>query len=42
MTPSGIDPGILSEHRGDRFEAHAAVDGLGGQGVAQLVGVDVQ
>ena len=32
----------VAEHRGDRFERHAAVDGLGGQGVAQLVGVDVR
>ena len=31
----------MAEHRGDRFQAHAAVDGLGGQGVPQLVGVDV-
>ena len=27
--------------RGDRLQAHAAVDGLGGQGVSQLVRVDV-
>ena len=33
--------GAVAEQRGDRFEAHAAVDGLGGEGVAQLVGVDV-
>jgi len=26
---------------GDGFQAPAAVDGLGGQGVAELVGVDV-
>ncbi len=31
----------MAEHGGDRFEAHAAVDGLGGEGVAELVGVDV-
>jgi hypothetical protein len=30
----------VPEEGGDRFEAHAAVDRLGGQGVAQLVGVD--
>jgi len=43
------DPGVHRGHRqvvmaeqgGDGFEAHAAVDGLGGQGVAQLVGVHV-
>ena len=32
---------VVAEQRGDRLEGHAAVDGLGGQGVAQLVGVDV-
>ena len=31
----------MPEEGGDRFEAHAAVDRLGGEGVAQLVGVDV-
>ena len=31
----------VAEHRGDRLQAHAAVDGLGGQGVPELVGVDV-
>ena len=31
----------MAEHGGDGFEAHTSVDGLGGQGVAQLVGVDV-
>jgi hypothetical protein len=43
------DPGVgeghaqaaMAEQGGDGFEAHPAVDGLGGQGVAQLVGVDV-
>ena len=30
----------MAEQRGDRFEAHAAVDGLGGERVAQLVGMD--
>ncbi|HVA75733.1 MAG TPA: hypothetical protein VNF71_14330, partial [Acidimicrobiales bacterium] len=30
----------MPEQGGDGFEAHASVDGLGGQGVAQLVGVD--
>jgi len=33
--------GAVPEQRGDCFEAHPAVDGLGGQGVAELVGVDV-
>ena len=33
--------GFVSEQRGDGVEAHAAVDGLGGQGVPQLVGGDV-
>ena len=31
----------MAEQGGDGVEAHAAVDGLGGQGVAQLVGGDV-
>jgi hypothetical protein len=31
----------VAEHGGDRFQAHAPVDRLGGQRVAQLVGVDV-
>ena len=31
----------MPEHRGDRLQAHAAVDGLGGQRVPELVGVDV-
>ena len=31
----------MAEQGGDRFQAHAAVDRLGGQGVAELVGVDV-
>jgi len=31
----------VTEHRGDRFQAHAAVDRLGGQRVPELVGVDV-
>jgi hypothetical protein len=31
----------MAEQLGDGFEAHAPVDGLGGQGVAQLVGTDV-
>ena len=30
----------MAEQSGDRFERHAAVDGLGGQGVAELVGGD--
>ena len=30
----------MAEERGDGFEAHASVDGLGGEGVAELVGVD--
>jgi hypothetical protein len=29
----------MAEQRGDRLQPHAPVDGLGGQGVAQLVGV---
>jgi hypothetical protein len=32
----------MAEHGGDRFQAHAAVDRLGGQGVPELVGVDVR
>ena len=32
--------GAVTEQRGDCFESHAAVDGLGGEGVAELVGVD--
>jgi hypothetical protein len=31
----------MAEHRGDRLQAHAAVDRLGGQGMPQLVGVEV-
>ena len=31
----------MTEHRRDRFEAHPAVDGLGGERVPQLVGMDV-
>ena len=31
----------VAEEGGDRLQAHAPVDGLGGQGVAELVGVDV-
>jgi hypothetical protein len=31
----------MAGHRGDRLQAHAAVDRLGGRGVPQLVGVDV-
>ena len=31
----------MTEEGGDGFEPHAAVDGLGGEGVAQLVGVNV-
>ena len=42
---AGVGEGHLhravAEQRGDGFEAHAAVDGLGGEGVAELVGVDV-
>jgi hypothetical protein len=30
----------VTEQRGDGFEAHPSVDGLGGQGVSELVGVD--
>jgi hypothetical protein len=41
----GVDHGhgerFVAEERRDRFEAHAPVDGLGGEGVAELVGVDV-
>ena len=32
----------VAQHRCDRLQAHAAVDRLGGQGVAQLVGMDVR
>ena len=32
---------VVAEHRGDGFQTHAPVGGLGGQGVAHLVGVDV-
>ena len=32
---------IMPEQRRDRFQAHAPVDRLGGQGVAQLVGMHV-
>ena len=43
------DPGVgeghphraVAEERGDGLEAHASVDGLGGEGMAELVGVDV-
>ena len=42
---AGVGEGHLhravSEQRGDRFEAHPTVDGLGGEGVAQLVGMGV-
>ena len=31
----------MAEEGGDRFDRHAPVDGLGGQGVAEFVGVDV-
>jgi len=31
----------VPEQRGDRFEGHAAVDRLGGEGVAELVGMGV-
>ena len=31
----------VTEQRGDRFESHAAVDRLGREGVAQLVGMDL-
>lgn len=31
----------VTQQRGDGFETHAAVDRLGGECVAQLVGVDV-
>jgi hypothetical protein len=33
--------GFVAEEGGDGFEAHTPVDGLGGEGVAELVGVDV-
>jgi len=32
----------MAEEGGDGFQAHPAVDRLGGQGVPQLVGVDVR
>jgi hypothetical protein len=42
---AGIDhghgQGLVAEQRSDGVETHAAVDGLGGQGVAELVGGDV-
>jgi hypothetical protein len=42
---AGVDEchleGAVTEQGGDGFEAHAAVDGLGGEGVAELVGVHV-
>jgi len=31
----------MAEQRSDRLETHAPVDGLGGEGVTQLVGVDL-
>ena len=31
----------VAEHRGDRLERHASVDRLGGEGMPELVGVDV-
>ena len=31
----------MPEESGDRFQAHPAVDRLSGQGVAELVGMDV-
>jgi hypothetical protein len=31
----------VSEQRGDRFEAHPTIDRLGGEGVSELVGMDV-
>ena len=34
----GHGHGLVPEQRGDRLEAHAAVDGLGRQGVPELVG----
>jgi hypothetical protein len=41
----GVDQGhghrLVPEQRGDRLEGHAAVDGLGREGVPELVGVDV-
>ena len=33
--------GSVAQEGGDGFEAHPPVDGLGGEGVAELVGVDV-
>ena len=45
VSDPGVDQGhaqcLVAEHGSDRFEAHAPVDGLGGQGVTGLVGVDV-
>ena len=39
---AGVDEGhpkcLVSQHGGDRFEAHAPVDGLGREGVTELVG----
>jgi hypothetical protein len=43
------DPGVghghleslVAEEGGDGFETHSPVDGLGGEGVTELVGVDV-
>ena len=32
----------MAEQGGDGLQPHAAVDGLGGQGVAELVGVDAK
>ncbi len=37
MTPLDKITHIVPEQGGDGLEAHAAVDGLGGEGVAQLV-----
>ena len=41
---AGVDEGhfhgAVAEQGGDRLQPHAPVDGLGGQGVAELVGVD--
>jgi hypothetical protein len=45
VSDSGIDQGhaqcFVSQHGGDGFEAHAPLDGLGSEGVPQLVGVHV-
>jgi len=42
---AGVDhghcEGLVAEERGDRVDAHASVDGLGGEGVSQLVWGDV-